>query len=119
MARETGIGEPIPKGVIDTAHGSVGVEEQMAMSPLKQLKQLRAEVAALRRQLRDLGYDVDVTRPPTARAWAPLLVGMAAATGAIALLLARRYSRLSNYRYGIFANALLGEWTLRNNSGPR
>jgi hypothetical protein len=107
MAKPTRIGETIPKGVIDTASGSVG--EQKPMSQAKQIQHLRRELADLRQKLKEAGYDVD---RPSARVdprASTLLFGAAAAAAAFAVLLAAQRSRSVPSRSSVIGNAILAE----------
>lgn len=113
MVKKTEIGEPIPKGVIDTATGSVGVEEQQPMSPAKQIKQLRIEVDNLRRRLSDAGYDVEKPAVSSVSVWPTVLFGCATAMAAFALLWVWQQGRRPASRYSLFADAILTEISRR------
>ncbi|MDK1494690.1 hypothetical protein QN219_32775 [Sinorhizobium sp. 7-81] len=57
MAKAPRIGETIPVGVVDKQNETVGVQKNRAPSPAKQLKQLRADLEALKRAVAQAGYD--------------------------------------------------------------
>jgi hypothetical protein len=106
MAKSTRIGETIPKGVIDTASGSVG--EQKPMSQAKQIQHLRRELSDLRQKIKDAGYDVDISSDQVNRRISVLLYGAAAAAAAFAVLWAAQHSRSVSSRSSVI-DAILAE----------
>lgn len=53
MAQEKRLGSTIPRGVVDTKNGSVGVPDQASME--EEVRSLREQVNALTEKLSDLG----------------------------------------------------------------
>lgn len=77
------IGEPVPLGIVDTAHSSVGVPPQPALEPHEEVEVLRSQIADLRQSLSEAAKELARQAKGTTKLYPISTVVTAAAVSAL------------------------------------